>query len=223
MLLYIVVKLTRINTILKQSRKTTAQYVGENIMKNRSVNRALLRILLMWQLSVLVATETDVDAKEPVVEDKAEKENRQTAIQPPVAVNAKIPSAVKSVVNKLFIDGQLPACVRNTPNITRGEFEQLLGELYYSLPLLREIIDNFDNLSEYIKTKPGYEEAAPFFYYDKMPFSVYGNEYSLVLAPRDALSLVEGFVSGGCTALVNWAQQDGPAHLLSPVRKHPHI
>jgi ankyrin repeat protein len=130
--------------------------------------------------------------------------------------SSKYHEAVYEAADKVFIDGQLPPCVRDTISLTREEFEQKLGELYNSNPLVRELVNHLDDLAEYIKTRQGYQEAAPFISYDEISFSVNGKEYGLVLSPRDALSLLRGFVSGDCTSLVQSFAQYVPAHLLSP-------
>jgi ankyrin repeat protein len=130
--------------------------------------------------------------------------------------SSKYLEAVQEAANKVFIDGQLPPCVRNTIDLTRDEFKQKLGELYISNPLVRELVDNLDDLAGYIRTNQGYQEAAPFISHEEIPFSVNGKEYGLVLSPRDALSLLRGFVSGDCTCLVRAFARDAPAHLLSP-------
>jgi len=130
--------------------------------------------------------------------------------------NNKYHEAVYKAADKVFINGQLPPCVRDTISLTRDEFEQKLGELYNSTPLVRELIDHLDDLAEYIKTRQGYQEAAPFISHEEIPFSVNGKEYGLVLSPRDALSLLSGFVSGDCSCLVRSFARYAPAHLLSP-------
>lgn len=123
---------------------------------------------------------------------------------------------VKLAVGKIFVDGQLPACVKETVNITKDEFEQKLAQLYEDHASIRELINNLDNLADYIKTKSGYKEVAPLLSYSEIPFSISDEEYVLVLSPRDALSLLRGFVSGDCTCLVHSFKRYAPAHLLSP-------
>jgi ankyrin repeat protein len=129
---------------------------------------------------------------------------------------SKYLEVVREAADKVFIDGQLPPCVRDTISLTREEFEQKLGELYNSTPLVRELVNNLDDLAEYIKTRKGYQEAAPFISHEEIPFSVNVKEYGLFLSSRDALSLLRGFVSGDCTSLVRAFARDAPAHLLSP-------
>ena len=130
--------------------------------------------------------------------------------------SSKYPEAVNEAADKVFIDGQLPPCVRDTLNLTRDEFEQKLGEFYNSNPLVRELIDHLDDLAEYIKTRQGYQEAAPFISHEEISFSVNGKEYCLVLSPRDALSLLRGLVSGDSTSLIRSFSRKGAPHLLSP-------
>jgi ankyrin repeat protein len=128
----------------------------------------------------------------------------------------KIEDKVILAADKIFIDGQLPPCVRDTISLTRDEFEQKLGEFYNSNPSVRELVNHLDDLAEYIKTRQGYQEAALFISHEEIPFSVNGKEYGLVLSPRDALSLLRGFVSGDCSCLVRSFARYAPAHLLSP-------
>lgn len=123
---------------------------------------------------------------------------------------------VKLAVGRIFVDGQLPACVKETVNITKDEFEQKLAQLYEDHASIRELINNLDNLADYIKTKSSYKEVAPLLSCSEIPFSVSDEEYVLVLSPRDALSLLRGFVSGDCTCLVHSFKRYAPAHLLSP-------
>lgn len=120
------------------------------------------------------------------------------------------------MVGQIFAGGRLPACVRETVNITKDEFEQKLTELYQSAPSVKELIDNLDNLAVYIQSKSGYKEVVPFLSCRQIPFSVNDQEYSLILSPRDALSLLRGFVSGDCTNLVNEFEHYAPDHLLAP-------
>jgi hypothetical protein len=163
-------------------------------MRGRFAHRTVLTILLICQYSICIGKE----ASDP-------------------NGSSKYLEAVCEVADKIFIDGQLPPCVRNTIDLTRDEFEQKLGEFYNSNPLVRELVNHLDDLAEYIKTRQGYQEAAPFISYEEIPFSVNGKEYGLVLSPRDALSLLSGFVSGDCSSLTRkFFTRYVPAHLLSP-------
>jgi len=144
------------------------------------------------------------------------KSEQKNQARKPAGQSHRSEDKVKLVVGEIFAGGRLPACVRETVNITKDEFEQKLTELYQSAPSVKELIDNLDNLAEYIQSKSGYEEVAPLLSYRQIPFSVNDQEYSLILSPRDALSLLRGFVSGDCTCLVHSFKRYAPAHLLSP-------
>ena len=144
------------------------------------------------------------------------KSEQKNQARKPAGQSHRSEDKVKLVVGQIFAGGRLPACVRETVNITKDEFEQKLTELYQSAPSVKELIDNLDNLAVYIQSKSGYEEVAPFLSYRQIPFSVNDQEYSLILSPRDALSLLRGFVSGDCTNLVNEFERYAPDHLLAP-------
>ncbi len=149
-------------------------------------------------------------------EKKSTKLPEPTPPPKPAGQPLKNADMVKLAVGKIFVDGQLPTCVKETVNITKDEFEQKLAKLYEIAPSVKELIDNLDNLADYIRTKSGYEEVAPLLSYSEIPFSVSDEEYVLVLSPRDALSLLRGFVSADSTCLVSHFKRYAPDHLLAP-------
>ncbi len=149
--------------------------------------------------------------------NKAERKSEQNnQARKPAGQDRRSEDKVELAVTQVFAGGRPTTCVRENPNITKEEFEQELAKLYKTAPLVKELIDNLDNVPEYIQSKSDYEKVAPFLSYRQIPFSIEDQEYSLILSPRDALSLLRGFVSGDCTHLFSRFERYAPAHLLAP-------